>query len=86
MAAAVDIELALAADLAGEADATRAHDATLGVVHDGRAEAHALGLVHGFGLLALELTLRDDPLMQPDEFRLLAGSGHQDVTQRYALG
>jgi ribonuclease G len=34
----------------------------------------------------LQLTLRDDPLMQPDEFRLLSGSGHQDVTQRYALG
>jgi ribonuclease G len=34
----------------------------------------------------VQLTLRDDPLMQPDEFRLLAGSGHQDVTQRYALG
>lgn len=34
----------------------------------------------------LQLTLRDDPLMQPDEFRLLAGAGHQDVTQRYALG
>ena len=34
----------------------------------------------------LQLNLRDDPLMQQDEFRLLAGSGHQDVTQRYALG
>jgi ribonuclease G len=34
----------------------------------------------------LQLSLRDDPLMQPDEFRLLAGAGHQDVTQRYALG
>ena len=34
----------------------------------------------------LQLTLRDDPLMQPDEFRLLSGAGHQDVTQRYALG
>ena len=34
----------------------------------------------------LQLNLRDDPLMQQDEFRLLAGPGHQDVTQRYALG
>jgi ribonuclease G len=34
----------------------------------------------------LQVTLRDDPLMQPDLFRLLAGAGHQDVTQRYALG
>jgi ribonuclease G len=34
----------------------------------------------------LKLTLRDDPLMQQDEFRLLAGPGKQDVTQKYALG
>ncbi len=34
----------------------------------------------------LQLNLRDDPLMHPDEFRLLAGPGHQDVTQKYALG
>jgi ribonuclease G len=34
----------------------------------------------------VQLNLRDDPLMQQDEFRLLAGPGHQDVTQRYALG
>ena len=34
----------------------------------------------------LQLNLRDDPLMQQDEFRLLVGPGHQDVTQRYALG
>jgi ribonuclease G len=34
----------------------------------------------------LALALRDDPLMQQDEFRLLAGTGHQDVTQKYALG
>jgi ribonuclease G len=34
----------------------------------------------------LQLNLRDDPLMRQDEFRLLAGSGHQDVTQKYALG
>jgi ribonuclease G len=34
----------------------------------------------------LQLNLRDDPLMQQDVFRLLAGAGHQDVTQRYALG
>ncbi len=34
----------------------------------------------------LQLSLRDDPLMQQDSFRLLAGSGHQDVTQRYATG
>ncbi|MGI9181299.1 MAG: Rne/Rng family ribonuclease [Longimicrobiaceae bacterium] len=34
----------------------------------------------------LQLNLRDDPLMQQDHFRLLAGSGHQDITQRHALG
>jgi ribonuclease G len=34
----------------------------------------------------LQINLRDDPLMQQDEFRLLAGPGKQDVTQRYALG
>jgi ribonuclease G len=34
----------------------------------------------------LQLNLRDDPLMQQDEFRLLAGPARQDVTQRYALG
>jgi ribonuclease G len=34
----------------------------------------------------IQLNLRDDPLMNADEFRLLAGSGHQDVTQRFALG
>ncbi|MEX2572623.1 MAG: Rne/Rng family ribonuclease [Gemmatimonadota bacterium] len=34
----------------------------------------------------LKLNLRDDPLMLQDEFRLLAGPGRQDVTQRFALG
>ena len=34
----------------------------------------------------LHLNLRDDPLMQQDAFRLLAGSGRQDVTQKFALG
>ncbi|HET8657049.1 MAG TPA: Rne/Rng family ribonuclease [Longimicrobiaceae bacterium] len=34
----------------------------------------------------LQLNVRDDPLMQQDEFRLLVGAGHQDVTQKYALG
>jgi ribonuclease G len=34
----------------------------------------------------IQITLRDDPLMQQDQFRLLAGAGHQDVTQKYALG
>jgi ribonuclease G len=34
----------------------------------------------------LQLNLRDDPLMLQDEFRLLAGSGRQDVTQKFALG
>lgn len=32
----------------------------------------------------LELDLRDDPLMRPDEFRLLAGPADTDVTARYA--
>jgi ribonuclease G len=34
----------------------------------------------------LQLGLRDDPLMLQDEFRLLAGPGRHDVTQRFALG
>ena len=34
----------------------------------------------------LQLNLRDDPLMLQDEFRILAGSGKQDVTQKFALG
>lgn len=34
----------------------------------------------------LKLNLRDDPLMLQDEFRLLAGPGRQDVTQKFALG
>ncbi len=34
----------------------------------------------------LQLNLRDDPLMQQDEFRFLAGPARQDVTQRYARG
>ncbi|MQA90943.1 MAG: Rne/Rng family ribonuclease [Gemmatimonas sp.] len=34
----------------------------------------------------LNLNLRDDPLMEQDEFRLLAGPGKHDVTQRFALG
>jgi ribonuclease G len=34
----------------------------------------------------LQLNLRDDPLMQQDEFRLLAGPARQDVTQKYSLG
>lgn len=34
----------------------------------------------------LSLTLRDDPLMQQDRFRLISGVTHQDYTQRYALG
>ena len=34
----------------------------------------------------LQLVLRDDPLVQPDEFRVLSASGHQDLSSRYALG
>src|SRR5690606_35012944 len=41
----------------------RAHDAALGVVDDGRAEAHTLGLVHRLGALALELLLRGEPVV-----------------------
>jgi ribonuclease G len=35
---------------------------------------------------SLRLNLRDDPLMLQDAFRLLGGSGRQDVTQKFALG
>lgn len=34
----------------------------------------------------IALTLRDDPVMQQDGFKLISSAGHQDVTQRYALG
>jgi ribonuclease G len=34
----------------------------------------------------LDVDIRDDPLMRQDEFRLLAGPAHSDVTNRYALG
>ena len=34
----------------------------------------------------IQLNLRDDPLMQQDEFRILVGPAKQDATQRYALG
>ena len=34
----------------------------------------------------LRLDLRDDPLMRPDEFRLLAGPAEVDVTDRYRPG
>lgn len=34
----------------------------------------------------IAITLRDDPLMQQDGFRLLSGVNHQDYTQKYALG
>ncbi len=36
--------------------------------------------------LAVQLTLRDDPLMQQDSFRLVSGTTHHDLTQRYAAG
>jgi ribonuclease G len=34
----------------------------------------------------LSLTLRDDPLMNQDRFRLVSGSTSQDYTQRFAVG
>ena len=34
----------------------------------------------------LQLALRDDPLMQQDEFRLISGTTHQDLTQRFTAG
>jgi ribonuclease G len=34
----------------------------------------------------VQVVLRDDPLMQPDEFRVLSANGHQDLSARYALG
>jgi ribonuclease G len=34
----------------------------------------------------LRVNLRDDPLMQQDEFRLITAGSRQDVTQRYARG
>jgi ribonuclease G len=35
--------------------------------------------------LRLTLDLRDDPLMKADEFRLLSGPAHTDVTAKYSL-
>jgi ribonuclease G len=37
------------------------------------------------GRLRLHLDLRDDPLMKADEFRLLSGPAHTDVTAKYVL-
>jgi ribonuclease G len=34
----------------------------------------------------MQLSLRDDPLMPQDRFRILTAAGGQDVTQKYALG
>jgi ribonuclease G len=34
----------------------------------------------------LKLSLRDDPLMRQDEFRLLAGPAEVDVTEKYVHG
>jgi len=34
----------------------------------------------------LSLTLRDDPLMNQDGFRMVSGTNNQDVTQRFATG
>tara|TARA_B100002052_G_scaffold138984_1_gene127388 strand:+ start:178 stop:426 length:249 start_codon:yes stop_codon:yes gene_type:complete len=36
------------------------------------------------GRTQLKLRLRDDPLMQLDEFRLLSGPAETDVTEKYA--
>lgn len=36
--------------------------------------------------LALDVDLRDDPVMKQDEFRLLAGPADADVTTKYAIG
>ncbi len=34
----------------------------------------------------IKLTLRDHPLMNEDDYRILSGASGQDVTQKYALG
>jgi ribonuclease G len=34
----------------------------------------------------LKLTLRDDPLMRQDDYRILSAGTNQDLTQRYGLG
>jgi ribonuclease G len=34
----------------------------------------------------IQITLRDDPLMQQDRFRLISGGSNHDVTQRFASG
>jgi ribonuclease G len=38
------------------------------------------------GDYALDLDIRDDPLMRQDEFRLLSGPAQTDVTSKYAVG
>src|SRR5690606_2830857 len=63
VAALAHVEHVVLGDLVAEANAARAHDAALGVVDDGRAEAHTLGLVHRLGALALELLLRGEPVV-----------------------
>ena len=51
------VEDVVLGDLVADANAARAHDATLGVVDDGRAEANALRLVDRLGELALQRAL-----------------------------
>jgi ribonuclease G len=34
----------------------------------------------------VRVTLRDDPLLQQDEYKIVSGSSSQDLTQKYALG
>src|SRR3712207_4771189 len=34
----------------------------------------------------IKVTLRDDPLLRQDEYKIVSGSSSQDLTQKYALG
>jgi hypothetical protein len=36
--------------------------------------------------IKVKVTLRDDPLLREDEYKIVSGSSAQDLTQKYALG
>jgi len=63
VAALAHVEDVIADQLVAYADAAGAHDAALGVVHDGRTEALRLGLVHGLRALALHLRIVARPVV-----------------------
>ena len=63
VAALTHVEHGVADQLVADADAAGAHDAALAVIDDGRAEAHTLDLVDGFGVFALQTRAVLEPVV-----------------------